>query len=127
MKPSLPRLICALVNVAGLPGAGTLLAGRRMTGWCQVALSLALMAGTFLGLIRLIQLLWIKGAQAAGSSGLAYWTALLIETPEEWTALAIAVACAVLYLANLLWSLASARPRSAASPPPLPSPPPGGS
>lgn len=127
MKTSKSGLIYALVNVVGLPGAGTLLAGHKVTGWCQVGLSLSLMAGTLIGLIRLVQLLWAKASSSAGEYSLSSLSSgLVLETPAEWSALGLSVGCALLYFGNLAWSLATARPRPV-HPPSLPVQPPGGS
>jgi hypothetical protein len=78
------------------------------------------MAGTLLGLARLVHLFWTRSSSPqAPDVAVASWGIWLLETPEAIKALAFALACCVLYLANLAWSLVTARPLRT-SPPPLP-------
>jgi hypothetical protein len=120
MNERFRHLLHLAVNALGLPGAGTWMAGRRVQGGIQIALSLALMAGTLLGLARLVHLFWTRSSSPqAPDVPFASWGIWLLETPEAIKALAFALACCVLYLANLAWSLVTARPLRT-SPPPLP-------
>lgn len=119
MNERFRHLLHLAVNALGLPGAGTWMAGRRVRGGIQIALSLGLMAGTLLGLARLAHLFWTRSTSQTPDHLATSWGIWLLETPAAAKALGFSLACAALYLANLLWSLATARPLRA-SPPPLP-------
>jgi hypothetical protein len=116
MNAASRHLLFATINAIGLPGVGTLLAGRRVLGWTQAILALVLLCASFLGLLRLILLLHKRGLGYDSLPHILSLEVALIERPQEVHTLLLTMGFMGLYLLNLLWSVLTSRP---AGPPPL--------
>lgn len=121
MSHPVSRIIFVLVNALGLPGVGTVLAGRPRIGWIQMIVSLILLAASAIPLIALASELYLRGMTPTRLMNLLLLRDTWIFSEREWGLVGIAVAAAVAYAANLLWSLTTTQPvQPPKTPPPLP-------
>jgi TM2 domain-containing membrane protein YozV len=119
-KQSFTRILFALVNAAGFPGVGTLLAGRTRTGWVQITFSFILMVSSALPLMALFIELYSRGLYFERLVDIIMLRDTWIFSQRELGLLTLAVSAVLAYLANLLWSLTTTRPVHPTAPPPLP-------
>lgn len=109
-------LLLQVANIAGLPGAGTWMRGRRSLGLIQMLIALLLIGGTAVSLLSLFSSLWQRRITFSTLPDLIFRGEPLIATPGELSALMAAVLCVILYLINMLWACTSTRQKL----PPLP-------
>ncbi|MGF1678412.1 MAG: hypothetical protein ACFCUX_04365 [Candidatus Methylacidiphilales bacterium] len=120
MNQGIVRLLFALLNMMGVAGVGTCLAGRIKTGVIQIILSLGFFGLTLIGLFRFY---YLTKDDTDGSMLNWYISMLRGDYTLDGDSLAclglmvLAIGCFGL---NLLWSLTTTRPVSTVIPPPLP-------
>lgn len=120
MNSPLLRILFAIVNAFGFPGAGTVLAGRTRLGWTQIAISTVLMVATLIPITALMLELFSRGLDVDRLLDIIRMRDSWIFSNREITLFLFGMAAALAYLGNLLWSLTTTKPLAKSTPPPLP-------
>ncbi|MEM1157938.1 MAG: hypothetical protein AAF649_06430 [Verrucomicrobiota bacterium] len=118
MNDRLMRIIFSLLNMLGIAGVGTYLAGRKHIGVIQIVLSLSFFSLTLGSMLFLFAL--IKDTE--GVSFFA-WQIGVFQGEYDfhrdyWKPFSVALISITLFGINLLWSLTTTKPASS-SPPPI--------
>jgi hypothetical protein len=118
MSEKLLRLIFALLNMLGIVGVGTYLAGHKRVGCIQISISLIALALSVLPLFYLAHLIQQDGF------GFIQWYIGLFTGSSRIEAnylppFLVMLAGVVLFAVNLAWSFTTTKPVQA-TPPPLP-------
>lgn len=114
------RILFAIVNAFGFPGVGTLLAGRTRAGWTQIALSAVLMVATLIPITAMMLEMFSRGLNGERLLHIIQLRDSWIFSKKEITLFLFAMAAALAYFGNLLWSLTTTKPLAKSVPPPVP-------
>lgn len=119
MNDRLMRIIFSLLNMLGVAGVGTYLAGRKRIGVIQIILSLTFFSMTLGGMLFLMGMI----KEIEGVNYLAWQIGVYQEKyevrREYMKPFLLALVSIVFFGANLLWSLTTTKPVKS-TPPPMP-------